>query len=388
MKQPRTAEQVFPSEGPPGPRHPSLLLPSFLLLFACLTGLLFGSTAFANLTPFGIGGGGFLQAALFHPTDDNYILIGGDVGGIWRSTDGGATWATWNAGLNITNHEGHSYYVDDLVAVDNAGVTFYAATRGGIWKAPDNGSWEQKSAGFYREAGKPRGAIIPFSSLDWNEDDLLVAGAGYSRLDNPDSELTRYPGVSFALDNSDPGLVSEKYTVWTLDPLNANAEWTELPNALSTEQSARDITVRTYDIGGIPTDYIAVVTREGVYVHDGSVWNDFTPSWYGPSGTEPADSETAWTVHLSERKTIYITRRRFADEFGTTGGVYCIPDVTTSSDPANDWLLLEDPNARTPSTKFDFVLLTVVDGTGTAPDTLYLSGTPARGEIFRAEYTP
>ena len=86
--------------------------------------------------PAGWGGGGFYYAAIFHPTRDGVIYMGGDVGGLYKTEDHGKHWRMINNGLT-------NYGVFSL-AVDHTNPdTVYAATIGGLCKSTDAGEhWQ------------------------------------------------------------------------------------------------------------------------------------------------------------------------------------------------------------------------------------------------------
>src|SRR5262249_14450485 len=48
--------------------------------------------------PRGMGGGGTMFSAAVKPDDPNTVLMGSDVGGIFRSSDGGLSWQMRNSG--------------------------------------------------------------------------------------------------------------------------------------------------------------------------------------------------------------------------------------------------------------------------------------------------
>lgn len=77
-----------------------------------------------QIGPFGSptdGGSGRTNCITFHPTDANIILVGSASGGIWRSVNGGATWATNTDGLENLG-------VSDIVFSQSNPNIVYAAT--------------------------------------------------------------------------------------------------------------------------------------------------------------------------------------------------------------------------------------------------------------------
>ncbi|MCX7044629.1 MAG: hypothetical protein NTX50_03950 [Candidatus Sumerlaeota bacterium] len=80
----------------------------------------------------GWGGGGFYYSAVFHPTKDGVIYLGGDVAGMYKSEDHGRNFKLINNGLA-------DYGVFSLAASLTAPDCVYAATVGGLCKSTDGG---------------------------------------------------------------------------------------------------------------------------------------------------------------------------------------------------------------------------------------------------------
>src|SRR5882724_1763715 len=95
-----------------------------------------GAEAADHWTQCGWGGGGFYYSAVFHPTQDGVIYLGGDVGGVYKTEDHGRNWRMINNGLA-------GYGVFSL-AVDRVNPqTVYAATDSGLCKSTDAGEhWQ------------------------------------------------------------------------------------------------------------------------------------------------------------------------------------------------------------------------------------------------------
>lgn len=147
--------------------------------------------AWQNLGPGNIGGR--TRALLIHPTSPSTMYAGGVAGGVWKTTDGGASWVPLNdllpslaigslamdptnpnviyagtgegfgngdsvrgAGIFKTTDGGVTWaqlaatntpdfhYVNDLAVSKNGSHAVYAATRTGVWRSLDGGaSWSR-----------------------------------------------------------------------------------------------------------------------------------------------------------------------------------------------------------------------------------------------------
>lgn len=125
--------------------------------------------------PVGRQNQGRVESITVHPNNPNEILIGGWNGGIWRSTDGGATWH------NTTDDEGYSTFgCNKFLRHPQNPDIIYAATslNGGMWESfrdvygigviisEDGGiTWTQTSLINYTNRGVLSMAIDPSSTL-------------------------------------------------------------------------------------------------------------------------------------------------------------------------------------------------------------------------------
>lgn len=69
-----------------------------------------------------------VRAVAVNPASPSTVYAGTYGGGVFRSTDGGATWKAWNGHLGIL-------YVNSL-AVDSTGGFVHAATSRGVFDRP------------------------------------------------------------------------------------------------------------------------------------------------------------------------------------------------------------------------------------------------------------
>ena len=97
-----------------------------------------------NVQSLGPGGGGGVFAAAFHNIDPNIILLGQDVGGIDKSTDGGLTWRHVNSeGFARSELTLNVFVLDQLLAHPTDNDLFFASSSSGLFRSRDVGeTWE------------------------------------------------------------------------------------------------------------------------------------------------------------------------------------------------------------------------------------------------------
>jgi len=266
-----------------------------ILLVICLA--LTAPIQALDFKPVGVGGGGYLHAGAYHPTNPNWVMIGADVSGTYLSTDGGQTWAPHNAGL-LNSDELATHYVEDIEGVSNNDFSgFIATTYGGIYQCSGTGDWTSmtpiQSYYYMHDMGwgdQPMG--IPFSCVDVSEN-IAVAGAGRTRF-GTSNETTYYPAPD-NVSSSSHGI----HSIWICDLSSATPTWTPMPN--TNFGAVRDITILRLGT----TNFIAAVTATGVYYFNGSTWTDIG-GLYGvidaqtvglmPYGTVM----NGWSIHLTK----------------------------------------------------------------------------------------
>ncbi len=148
----------------------------FLLVLSSVASHVGAQTgSLTNVASLGPGGGGGVFAAAFHNTDPNIILLGQDVGGIDKSTDGGLTWRHVNsAGFARPELKLDVFVVEELVAHPTDNTLFFACSSAGLFRSRDVGdTWEM----VIPSPGSPEIQVswIAFSPLDPN---LGLVGTG------------------------------------------------------------------------------------------------------------------------------------------------------------------------------------------------------------------
>ncbi len=126
-------------------------------------------------TSIGPGGGGWLSAMTIVKDSADTMYVGCDVGGIYKSTDHGRTWAIKNKGLS-------TYYVQDIAYNPKDPKILYAATRGGVFKSVNGGeSWEIKRDHFPAESPYVFSAPVSDIAVDPGAPEIVYAAIGITR---------------------------------------------------------------------------------------------------------------------------------------------------------------------------------------------------------------
>jgi hypothetical protein len=334
-------------------------------------------------TSTGAGGGGCLHSGAILPTDSNTMVIGSDVAGIYVTRNFASTWKTWNDGLWGSDRL-FTQHVEDLLGIDYGSRTgFLAATQGGIYYADENGDWESTTPlddYYYERTSGDFHEGPPFSCLDWRGADLVVAGAGriwwtssYSASEAYEDDA--YPGLSSINEYGD-SLNDGQWTVWTADLDDNTLRWKA--DQESDFGPARDIsfTVRN------DTTYIVVATADAIHLKTPTGWSTVFDS------TDFGDSLTCWTLHLTDRGTLYAAMRKKAPSCPHPFGVYRIFDIGNPT----DWTWVGDDADLPPDSKsvkdygvlyHQLVQLSVVNGQASDGDVLYLATRNSSAGIFR-----
>ncbi len=120
----------------------------------------------------GPGGGGWIEALAVDPYDPMIVYAGSDVGGVFKSVDGGKTWQTANHGLK-------NDFIRAIVIDPGDSRVIYLATAGGVHKSTDAGkSWELKRSGFPPVSRDGFSAPINALAVSPEDSNILYAGIG------------------------------------------------------------------------------------------------------------------------------------------------------------------------------------------------------------------
>jgi photosystem II stability/assembly factor-like uncharacterized protein len=218
-----------------------------LLIVCCVLLSLFGVESFAQISwqSVGPGGGSFLMSSAIHPENADIMYVGGDIEGVVKTIDGGATWTLKNNGLGGSDNPLGSYGVQELVIDPSDNDILYACTWFGLYKSTDGAeNWTLLYP-------VPRGEESTFVS--------------YIAIDPADGQ-TLYIGIGNA-DANDDGAGSVYRSG------DGGATWELLSIDMGAETVVHSIVIDP----SIPTDNrsIYVSTDNGIFrsTDDGATWS-------------------------------------------------------------------------------------------------------------------
>lgn len=155
-----------------------------LALFGCVGSILAasGDTSLLPHRTYGpwhsgeIGGGGFLQQVFWAQSDPQRLYLASDVGGLWRSDDGGQRWTMLHGALPA---RADSYSVRGLAVDPGNADRFLAALDSGVWLSEDAGAnfrLVQKTKFLGNGPNRAEGVVVLFDPQ--NPENVYAAGMG------------------------------------------------------------------------------------------------------------------------------------------------------------------------------------------------------------------
>lgn len=125
-------------------------------------------------TNLGPGGGGWYRTVAISP-HDGLCLVGGDVGGVYRSSDQCESWTVANQGIPNTYINTFAFHPRDPRVV-------YAGSNGGVLKSTDGAvTWQIRREGFPTLATFGLSAPISAIAIDPDRPEIVYAGVGHER---------------------------------------------------------------------------------------------------------------------------------------------------------------------------------------------------------------
>lgn len=265
----------------------------------------------------GWGGGGWFWCTAFDAKDPDTLYMGGDVIGIYKSEDCGASWRLVNRGL-------HNYAVYSMTASPRESGVVYAMTVDGMVRSTDGGEgWTvlSETRRGKRNISARRSGTVQAIALDSTVEGRVIAGSGEGRVfvsedagetwrELPYREQVQGKGpiATVLISEADPRQVFVAQTKQGLYRSRDGGETWEVVGAGTLPQGV------THIVGGLakaPNRYYACFGREGVYAS-----TDGGEHWEHKPGDFPAgmpmrmlamDPRNPLTVHLIAKSGHYVT---------------------------------------------------------------------------------
>lgn len=238
--------------------------------------------------------GGSVEALVFHPTNPS-ILYAGTQGGVYKTTDGGATWVLKNSGLIL------SRFVVSLAIDPSNPETLFAGHYGGISKTTDGGeNWDDKGA----QTGGFIFAIVVQSS------NIIYAGSfgggmfkstdGGNQWNAINSGLGNHFVISLAKD------VDGKIYAGTLGggifkSTNGGGNWSPVNNGLNSPY------VDALAVDPVNPSIVYAGTSWGLHksVNGGASWVDLDPTDFGYVEDVAIDPSNTQIIYVGRAFTSY-----------------------------------------------------------------------------------
>ena len=200
----------------------------------------------------GPGGGGWIQSVCAGLHNVDRLYVGCDVGGFYRSDNGGRSYTILNSGL-------WDYWVECIVCHPSEPDTIYLGCESGVYRSGDGGrAWEWLRNGFPAERRYGWSAPIGALAIDPRAPDTLYAGIGRPRrsaFGRGALYKTTDAGVTWAQANEagslpDDALISDLL----IDPADSRRLYLACPNGVYQSHDAGATWSRTID--GLPHPHV------------------------------------------------------------------------------------------------------------------------------------
>ena len=197
----------------------------------------------------GPGGGSDLHIIKFQPDNENIIYTGGDIEGIFKSTDGGQTWENINNEMAQGPYSANSYWINDIVFDPNNYQNVFVSSGAGLFKSTNGGqNWQE----LYVEIIDEEPTMVSTIAIDPNNSDVIYLGFG-DRNDGAFGDYEPFPGYEGKI-----GL---------LKSTNGGQNWSTLNIPMPDSTIIHSIIMHN-------TDTVIVTTTNGVYRSNdgGGIW--------------------------------------------------------------------------------------------------------------------
>ena len=258
----------------------------FLLLgvFASASGLRAAVAPEVQWRKVGPGGGGWIQSVLASRHGTDVFYVGCDVGGFYRSDDGGGTYVVHTAGFQ-------DYFLESLAEHPSDPRILYAGCKSGVYKSMDGGrTWTWLREGFPPVQEYAYSAMVSKVALDPQRPETVYAAIGQPREER---------GGQGALYRSEDG----------------GATWRQVvrPGQLPADLPLYDLAIHPRE-----TRRLLIATPRGVFASD-----DRGETWSASNTGLPAHLRTRRLAQSpSDPRVVYVSLKGKAGETPWQAGVY------------------------------------------------------------------
>ncbi|MFA7172537.1 MAG: hypothetical protein WC340_03840 [Kiritimatiellia bacterium] len=253
----------------------------FMIWMAVLNLYAIDEVQWRNVGP---GGGGWIQSMLASRHGGERFYVGCDVGGFYRSDDGGYSYKIYNTGFK-------DYFIECLAEHPSNPDIIYAGAKSGVYKSIDGGrhwSWNRK--GFPTISKYSFSAMVSKIVIDQQNPEVVYAAIGQPRAER---------GGQGAIYKSQDG----------------GELWQQIVQA---GQLASDLNILDLAVNPLNAKYMLISTSEGVFASaDGGV------AWCASNEGLPAHHRTRRLAQsLTNPEIVYVSLKGKAGEQPWQAGVY------------------------------------------------------------------
>jgi photosystem II stability/assembly factor-like uncharacterized protein len=284
-----------------------------------------------HVVPGNGGGAGRINCIEFDPNNSNIIWIGAACGGLWKSTDGGASWSSNTDQLP-------SLSISDIVIDPTNPQTMYIATgdkygiyyqyevwghySAGVMKSTDGGqTWNQTSLSY----SLANVTIIQRLIMDPSNTNTLYAATNMGIFKTTDGGTTWNnirTGKFYDIEMK-PGTSSTLYTgdsTGVFKSTNSGATWSQVPTVTSTGRTSIAVTPANPAV-------VYVWSEGGAFYYSGNSGTSFT------ARTDPSGNCTPYGYY-----DMVLEVSPANENILFTGGL----DIARTTDGGNNWTTVSD----------------------------------------------
>lgn len=264
------------------------------------------------------------HALVYHPTIQGLLFNGND-GGIYRSTDGGASWSSLSGTIGTIQHYHISLHPTDpnIIFTGNQ----------------DNGTTRRSNSNTWLEVAGGDGA---FSAVDFSNPQIVFASTTELNILKSTNGGNTFAPAGFEREQGEP---ADFIAPFVMDPLNSQVLYAGTNRLWRTTDSAANwapISDTLVSTEGATLSYIAVAQSDTSIVY--TVASDGTVGRYTPAGGTivsaaplPGRYATGVAVSPTDANTVYVSYSGFNSATPTTPG-----HVFRSTNGGTSWTNVSD----------------------------------------------